>query len=56
MSKRLIGEFVDCLEAKLGATTEEQAGSIQAGEVKGISLFFASLWAWFKNLFSKGEK
>jgi carbon monoxide dehydrogenase subunit G len=55
MSKRLIGEFVDCLEAKLGASTEEEADSIRAGEVRGISLFFASLWSWFKRLFSKGE-
>jgi carbon monoxide dehydrogenase subunit G len=56
MSKRLIGEFVDCLEAKLAAKTEEEADSIRAGEVRGISLFFASLWSWFKRLFSKGEE
>jgi hypothetical protein len=55
MSKRLIGEFVSCLEAKLGATTEEEADSIRAGEVRGISLFIGSLWSWFKRLFSKGE-
>ncbi|MEX1125073.1 MAG: SRPBCC family protein [Acidimicrobiia bacterium] len=56
MSKRLIVEFVACLEAKLAATTEEEAESIRAGEVRGISLFFASLWSWFKRLFSKGEE
>ena len=56
MSKRLIGEFVDCLEAKLAATTEGEAHSIRAGEVRGISLFFASLWSWFKRLFRKGEE
>lgn len=56
MSKRLIGEFVDCLEAKLGASTEEEADSIRAGQVRGISLFFASLWSWLKGLFSKGEE
>jgi uncharacterized protein len=55
MSKRLIGEFVSCLEAKLAATSDEEASSIHAGEVKGISLFFASFWSWFKGLFSKGE-
>jgi len=56
MSKRLINEFVACLEAKLAAPSEAEAGSIQAGEVRGVSLFFASLWSWFKGLFSKGEK
>lgn len=56
MSKRLIGEFVDCLEAKLGATNQAEAGAIQAGEVRGISLFFASLWSWLKGLFGRGDK
>lgn len=51
MSKRLIGEFVSCLEGKLGASDEAEAESIQAGEVKGISLFFSSLWSWLKRLF-----
>lgn len=51
MSKRLIGEFVDCLEAKLGAESEEEAGAIEVTEVRGIGLFFASLWAWVKRLF-----
>lgn len=51
MSKRLINEFVTCLEGKLAATTEDEASGIAAGEVKGISLFFASLWAWLKRLF-----
>ncbi|MGC2239359.1 MAG: SRPBCC family protein [Acidimicrobiia bacterium] len=56
MSKRLIGEFVDCLEAKLGASNQAEAGAIQAGEVRGISLFFASLWSWLKGLFGRGDK
>jgi carbon monoxide dehydrogenase subunit G len=56
MSKRLIGEFVACLEAKLGAETEAEAADIQAGEVRGISLFFASLWAWLRRLFGSGGK
>lgn len=51
MSKRLIGEFVSCLEGKLAAATEEEAETIQSGEVRGISLFFSSLWAWLKRLF-----
>jgi uncharacterized protein len=50
MSNRLIGEFVTCVEAKLAATTVEQAAEIKAGEVKGFSLFFASLVAWLKRL------
>ncbi len=58
MSSRLIGEFVDCLEAKLAAATEEEAAAVTAGEVRGISLFFASLWSWIKGaierLFGRG--
>jgi carbon monoxide dehydrogenase subunit G len=56
MSKRLIGEFVDCLEAKLGAETPAEASMIEAGEVRGIRLFFAALWSWIKGLFGRGEK
>ena len=55
MSKRLISEFVSCLEAKLQAGTEEEAQIIQSSEVRGISLFFASLWSWIKSLFRKGQ-
>jgi hypothetical protein len=56
MSKRLIGEFVDCLEAKLAAETSTAASTIEAGEVRGISLFFSALWAWIKGLFGRGGK
>ena len=59
MSKRLIDEFVYCLHAKLDAGTAEEAASIQAGEVKGFSLFFASFASWignfFKRLFGRGR-
>ncbi len=55
ISRRLIGEFVDCIEGKLAATTAEEAAEISAGEVKGMSLFFASLGSaiasFFKRLF-----
>ena len=51
MSKRLIGDFVACLEGKLEATTEEEAEAVEAAEVRGLSLFFSSLWAWIKGLF-----
>ena len=56
MSKRLIGEFVDCLEAKLGAETQAEASNIVAGEVRGIRLFFASLWSWLQGLLGRGKK
>jgi carbon monoxide dehydrogenase subunit G len=56
MSKRLIGEFVQCLEGKLAAETPAEASQVEAGEVKGISLFFASLWSWIKGLFGQGDK
>ena len=43
MSSRLIGEFIDCVEAKLGVDTEEAAAEIEAADVSGLSLFFSSL-------------
>jgi carbon monoxide dehydrogenase subunit G len=55
ISRRLIGEFVDCVEGKLAAATAEEAAEISAGDVKGMSLFFASLGSaiakFFKRLF-----
>ena len=60
MSRRLIDEFVQCLNAKLDAATPQEAASIKAGEVKGLSLFFASLASWigkfFKRLFGRGRE
>ena len=57
ISKRLIQDFSECIEAKLAAGSEAAAEEITAKEVKGISLFFSALWAWLKNLFggSKSE-
>jgi carbon monoxide dehydrogenase subunit G len=55
MSKRLIVEFASCLEAKLKAETGEEAAEIKSSEVRGLSLFFASLWASIKKLFKSGE-
>lgn len=56
MSKRLIGDFVACLEGKLAATSDEEAASVTAGDVNAIALFFSSLWAWIKRLFGRGEQ
>lgn len=56
MSKRLIGDFVTCLEGKLAAASAEEAHTIRASEVRGISLFFASLWAWLKRLFGGSQE
>ena len=56
MSKRLIVDFVSCLEAKLSAETEEEAEGIRASDLKGVSLFFAALWSWLKGLFGIGAK
>ena len=47
ISARLIGEFVACVEAKLQAETKAHAEEIEAGDVKGLSLFFSSLMASF---------
>ncbi len=56
MSKRLIGDFVTCLEGKLGARSDEEADTITGGEVRGISLFFSSLWSWIKGLFGGAKE
>jgi carbon monoxide dehydrogenase subunit G len=56
MSKRLIGDFVTCLEGKLGAETPEEAEAVQASQVRGISLFFSSLWSWIKSLFGGSKE
>ncbi|NND01931.1 MAG: SRPBCC family protein [Acidimicrobiia bacterium] len=53
MSKRLIGEFVECVEAKLAAATVEEAAEIQAGEVKGMALLLSSLLASIKGFFKR---
>jgi carbon monoxide dehydrogenase subunit G len=50
MSKRLIGDFVSCLEAKMAAPTEEAAEAIVAPDVKPISLLWSSFVAWIKRL------
>lgn len=53
MSNRLIGEFVQCVEAKLSAATAEEAAEIKAADVKGFSLFLSSLWSTITRLFKK---
>ena len=53
MNNRLIGEFVACVEAKLAAQTQEERAEIKAAEVRGLSLFWLSLIAWFKRLFGR---
>lgn len=53
MSSRLIGEFVSCVEAKLAAATPEEAAAVDAGEVNGLSLFFASLVATIRRFFRR---
>ena len=57
VSKRLIDDFSDCIHAKLDAATPEEAATVEASDVKGLSLFFASTWGaftnWARNLFGK---
>ena len=50
MAKRLINEFVACLEAKLAAGTVAEAAAVEGAEIKGFSLFLASVGSWFKRL------
>jgi uncharacterized protein len=56
ISKRLIAEFVACLEAKLAATSVEEAAAVRAdSDVNGIALFFSGLWAWLKKLVGRRD-
>jgi carbon monoxide dehydrogenase subunit G len=55
ISGRLIEEFVECVEAKLAATTVEEAAEIKAGEVSGFAIFIQGLIAWLKKLFKRGD-
>ena len=53
ITKRLISEFVECLEAKMSAETVEHAAAIEAGDVKGFSLFLSGFIGWIGNLFKR---
>lgn len=53
MSKRLISEFVACVEGKLTAETAEQATKVSAGDVKGVSLLLSGLLAGIRRYFRK---
>jgi hypothetical protein len=57
MSSRLLGEFIECVEAKLAAETVEEAAAVEAREVGGLRLFFASLGSaiarFFRGLFGR---
>ena len=57
VSKRLIDEFSDCIHAKLDAATPEDASTIIARDIKGLTLFLTSTWStvtrWVKDLIAK---
>jgi len=56
VSKTLTAEFVACLEAKMSASTPEQAAATEAGKVKGIRLLLIGLWRWIKSAFGRWRK
>lgn len=60
MAGRLIGEFTNCLESKLAAETSQEAASIKAEHVSGLSLFVSSLVGaigeFFKKLLGRKHK
>ncbi|MCP4966273.1 MAG: SRPBCC family protein [bacterium] len=53
MTGKIIGEFVQCVEAKLSAPTPEAAAEVHAGDVKGISLLLSSMVAPLVRLFNR---
>ena len=55
VSSQLTKEFATCLEHKLAALSPEEAVKVQAGEVRGLSLFLRSFWSWIKRGFKGRE-
>ncbi len=59
VSRRLIGDFSECIQAKLDAQSDEAAAAITASEVRGFSLFLASTWGifigWWRRLLSRSD-
>jgi hypothetical protein len=55
MSKRLIGDFASCLEAKMAAPTEAAAQTIAAPEVKPVRLLLSSLVAWLRRILGRKQ-
>jgi carbon monoxide dehydrogenase subunit G len=53
MSKRMIGDFADCLEAKMAAPNAEEAGVIQIREVKPVTLLWQSFLALLRRVFTR---
>lgn len=53
MSKRLIGDFASCLEAKMAAPTVEEAGAIEIRDVKPVNLLWRSFLDWLKRVFNR---
>jgi len=53
VSARMTGEFARCLQAKLMSKSSEEAAAVRAPDVKGFTLFFASIWSWLKSKFQR---
>ena len=57
VSRRLIDEFSDCVQAKLDAASPEESSTIIARDIKGLTLFLTSTWStvtnWVKDLIAK---
>lgn len=53
MSKRLIGDFAGCLEAKMAAPSPEEAGAIEVRHVRPFQLLWRSFVEWLKRLFAR---
>lgn len=52
LARRMIGEFSSCLERLIAAAPEE-AGDVQAGDIKGLRLFLASAWSAFRRMIGR---
>lgn len=56
LSKRLIADFVTCLESKMAAPTPVEAEAISAPEVKPIGLLWNSFVMWLRRVLRVGSR
>lgn len=56
ISKRLIQDFVVCLEAKLRAPTVEESEQVTAPDVNAIGVLFSGLWSWARQLVARRRR
>ena len=59
IANQLIGEFSSCLDAKLSAESPSDAASVVAPQIKGVRLFFSSVFrsffGWLRRVLGRND-